>query len=73
MTRKTHPKQFKTVAEAMKAKGLTDQKLADEVGCDRTWITRVRQGMKLKTLRTPLRISRVLNVPVEALAEPDAA
>lgn len=73
MTRKAHPKQFTTVAQAMKELGFTDQKLADAVGCDRTWITRMRQGMKLKTLRTPLRISRVLNVPIEALADKDAA
>lgn len=73
MARKTHSKRFSTVAEAMREMGLTDQKLADAVGCDRTWITRVRQGMKLKTLRTPLRICRALNVPIEALAEKDAA
>lgn len=73
MTRKTHPKRFRTVAEAMKELGFTDQRLADAVGCDRTWITRVRQGMKLKTLGTPLRISRILNVPIEALADKDAA
>lgn len=73
MTRKAHPKQFKTVAEAMKAKGFTDQKLADAVGCDRTWITRVRQGMKLKTLATPIKIARVLNVPIEVLSDLNAA
>lgn len=73
MTRKTHPKQFRTVAEAMRALGYTDQRLADEVKCDRTWITRVRRGMKLKTLRTPIRISRALGVPIEALADKDAA
>jgi transcriptional regulator with XRE-family HTH domain len=73
MVRKAHPKQFKTVAEAMKALGYTDQKLADAVRCDRTWITRVRRGMKLKTLTTPIRIAKALNVPIEALAELDAA
>jgi len=73
MKRKTHPKQFQTVAEAMKALGLTDQKAADLAQCDRTWITRLRGGMKLKALNTPLRISRVLNVPVEALADQSAA
>ena len=73
MTRKTHPKQFKTVAEAMLALGYTDQRLADEVGCDRTWITRIRQGRKLPTLRHPIRIARALNVPIEALADKDAA
>lgn len=73
MTRKAHPKQFKTVAEAMKAKGFTDQKLADEVQCDRTWITRLRRGMKLKTLSTPIKIARVLNVPIEVLSDQNAA
>ena len=57
----------------MKALHFTDQKLADEVGCDRTWITRIRGGEKLKTLRTPLRICRVLNVPIESLIDSDAA
>lgn len=73
MTRKTHPKQFRTVAEAMRELGFTDQKLADEVGCDRTWITRIRQGRALPTLRNPIRIARLLNVPIEALAGKDAA
>lgn len=73
MTRKTHQKQFRSVAEAMRALGYTDQRLADEVKCDRTWITRVRRGHALKTLRVPIRIARALNVPIEALAGKDAA
>jgi DNA-binding XRE family transcriptional regulator len=73
MQRKTHSKQFKSVAEAMRELGYTDQKLADAVRCDRTWITRIRRGKKLPTLRTPIRICRVLNVPIEALADKDAA
>lgn len=73
MARHKHPAQFKTVAEAMKALGLTDQKLADTVGCDRTWITRIRGGEKIVSLKTPIRICRALNVPIEALADTDAA
>lgn len=73
MTRKTHTRQFRSVAEAMGELGLTDQKLADAVGCDRTWITRIRRGRALKTLRNPIRIARLLNVPIEALAGKDAA
>lgn len=65
--------QFKTVAEAMRAMGLTDEKVARAVGCDRTWITRIRGGEKLSSLRTPIRICRMLNVPIEALADQDAA
>jgi transcriptional regulator with XRE-family HTH domain len=73
MTRKAHPKQFKTVAEAMSALGYTDQQAADIAKCDRTWITRIRRGKKLKALSTPLRIAKALRVPIEALADSDAA
>lgn len=51
--------------------GLTDQQVADEVGCDRTWILRIRGGWKLESLRVPVRICRFLNVPIEALAPRD--
>lgn len=73
MARQKSNPQFKTVAEAMKALGLTDQKVADAVGCDRTWITRIRGGEKLSSLKTPIRICRMLGVPIEALADTDAA
>ena len=73
MTRKAHPKQFKSVAEAMKALGLTDQQAADLAQVDRTWITRIRRGMKLRALTTPIRIAKALRVPIEALADKDAA
>lgn len=74
MTRKTHRSRInKVVADAMKARNLTDQKLADAAGCDRTWVTRIRRGQKLKTLSTPIRIARILNVPIEVLADVDAA
>jgi len=73
MARHKHTPQYKTVAEALRALGLTHEKAAAEVGCDRTWITRLRGGMKLKTLGTPIRISRVLGVPIEALADRDVA
>jgi transcriptional regulator with XRE-family HTH domain len=73
MMRKTQPKLNKVVAEAMKARNLTDQKLADAAKCDRTWVTRIRRGMKLRTLSTPIRIARILDIPIESLADTDAA
>jgi transcriptional regulator with XRE-family HTH domain len=73
MTRKAHPKQFKTVAEALAGMGLTHQEAAELAKVDRTWITRLSHGMKLKALNTPLRIAKALNVPIEALADQDAA
>ena len=73
MKRSTHPKRFNTVAEAMRAKGLTDQQLADIVQCDRSWITRLRQGHPIRSLRTPLRVAEVLEVPVAVLYRSDVA
>jgi transcriptional regulator with XRE-family HTH domain len=74
MGRTTHitPK-YKTVAEAMKALALTDQSVADSVGCDRSWITKVRRGEKVASLRLPIKIARHLKVPVESLGDVDAA
>jgi transcriptional regulator with XRE-family HTH domain len=74
MGRKTHtPPKFKTVAEAMAALGLTDQAVADDVQCDRSWITKVRRGEKVASLRLPIKIARRLSVPVESLSDVDAA
>lgn len=73
MARQKHQTQFKTVAEALRALGYTHEKAAAEIGCDRTWITRLANGEKISSLRIPLRICRTLNVPIEALADVDAA
>ena len=71
MARQRNNSHIRTVAQAMKEMGLTDQQVADEVGCDRTWILRIRGGWKLESLRVPVRICRFLNVPIEALAPRD--
>ncbi len=74
MGRKTNTSaKYKTVAEAMAAQGLTDQKAADIVKCSRSWMTRIRGGEKIATLALPLRIAKRLGVPVESLADSDAA
>jgi len=73
MMRKTHGKQFDSVSEALAVLGLTHQAAADIAKVDRTLITRLSRGMKLKALATPLRISRALNVRIEGLAGKDAA
>lgn len=68
-----HGTQFRSVADAMRALDLTDAEVAKIVGCDRSRITRIRGGEKFACLRTPLRISRTLRVPIENLADSDAA
>ena len=74
MTRKPqHHKIFPSVADAMKALNLTDAEVAKVVGCDRSRITRIRGGEKFASLRMPLLLSRVLRVPIECLADQDAA
>lgn len=74
MRRNTHkPLQFKSVAEAMDALGLTDAEVAAEMGCDRTWITKLRNGTKLACLARPLKIAKRLNVPIELLSDINAA
>lgn len=63
----------KIMAQAMKERGLTDERLAKAVDCDRTYITRLRGGETIKSLRIPVRICRVLNVPIETLADKNVA
>lgn len=73
MARQKHTPQYKTVAEALRALGYTHQQAAGIIGCDRTWITRLANGEKIVSLKIPLRICRTLGVPIEALADQDAA
>lgn len=64
---------FQTIAEAMAALGLTDQAVADATGYSRSRITRLRGGEKIATLSQPLKLCKRLGVPVESLADADAA
>lgn len=64
---------FKSVAEWMAFHGHTDQSAADLLGLDRTEVLRLRRGKKYRSLRTPLRVSRMTRVPIENLAATDAA
>ncbi len=74
MGRKTNDTtKYKTVAEAMSALGLTDQAVADDTGYSRSRITRLRGGEKIATLTLPARLCKRLGVPLESLADADAA
>lgn len=55
-----------TIREAMKAKGLTDQALADRVGVHRAHITRIRQGERQPSLPLALKLSAQLGLKVDA-------
>ena len=74
MGRKTNDtKKFKSMAEAMAALDLTDQAVADATGYSRSRITRLRGGEKIARLSQPLRLCKLLGVPVESLSDADAA
>lgn len=71
---KAHDKQqFKSVAEFMRASGLTDEALAKLLDIDRSEATRLRLGRTYRSLIKPLRISRTCGVPIENLAPSKAA
>lgn len=74
MRRNTHKRlQFRSVAEAMDALGLTDAEVAQDCGVDRTWITKLRRGQKLACLARPLKIAKRLNMRIEYLSDDNAA
>lgn len=58
------------LAELMNAKGLTDAVLADKVGCDRSMITKLRNGGAVPSLPLALAISAETGVNVADLVPP---
>lgn len=73
MAKSSDTKEFKSVAEFMKASGLNDADLAKLLDVDRTEVTKLRNGRTYRSLIKPLRISRLCKVPIERLAPPTAA
>lgn len=73
MRTKTNDKQFNSVAEFMAQSGLTDGDLAKLLDCDRSEATKLRLGRLFRSLRKPLKVSRVCRVPIEKLAPPISA
>lgn len=74
MGRTAHRKpRFRTVADAMAALDMTDAQVAEYVGCDRSRITRIRQGEPFLSLALPLKLVRLLRVPIESLYDETAA
>lgn len=54
------------ISEAIATKGLTDAKLAEQVGCDRSMITKIRAGTVTPSLPLALKLSAALSIPVSA-------
>lgn len=73
MSKAQDKKEFESVAEFMKAVGMTDNELAEYLDVDRSEAVRLRQGRKFRSLIKPLRIAKKCKVPIERLAPPAAA
>jgi DNA-binding XRE family transcriptional regulator len=55
------------LADLVRASGKTDEQLAREVGCSRSMFTKIRLGRATPSLPLAVKISRAVDVPVEAL------
>jgi len=73
MAKSSDDKKFQSVADFMRASGLTDAELAKLLDIDRSEATRLRLGRTYRSLIKPLRISKLCKVPIEALAPSKAA
>lgn len=56
-----------TLAEFLSRTEMTDAKLAERVGCDRSMITKIRSGKATPSLKLAIAISQQTGVPIEAL------
>lgn len=70
---KAHDAKFASVAEFVKATGMSDAELAEYLDVDRTEALRIRQGRTYRSLIKPMRVSRKCKVPIENLLPPNAA
>jgi transcriptional regulator with XRE-family HTH domain len=66
-------KKFDSVAEFMRASGMTDTELAKYLDVDRSEAVRLRRGRKYRSLVKPLMVSKKCKVPIERLAPTNAA
>lgn len=73
MPRAHTKQQFSSVADFMRASGLSDADLAKLLDIDRSEATRLRLGRTYRSLIKPLRIAKVCGVPIEHLAPSKAA
>ena len=64
---------FGSVAEFMRATGMSDTELAEYLDVDRSEAVRLRQGRTYRSLLKPLKVSKKCKVPIEKLAPSNAA
>lgn len=54
-----------TLHDYMDGKGITDAALAGKVGCDRSYITQIRNGRRRPSLAMALKLKKATGLPVE--------
>lgn len=72
-TKRTLKPKYRSVADFAAKKHLRDWELAIMLGVGRSQATKLRRGKKYRSLVEPLKVSRVCDIPIEALAPSEAA
>lgn len=67
MAKTSEKPQYESVAEFMRASGLGDEDLAKLLDVDRSQATKLRLGHKYRSLRGPMKVSKMCKVPIERL------
>ncbi len=72
-TKRTPNPKYRSVADFANKKGLRDWELAILLGVVRSQASKLRRGKKYRSLVEPLKVARVCDIPIEALAPSEAA
>jgi len=73
MTKRTARPKYKSVAEFAEKRNLRDWQLAELLGVDRSQATKLRRGKRYRSLVEPLKVAKLCDIPIEALAPSEAA
>ena len=61
------------ISSKMEALNLTDAKLAADVGCERSMITKLKLGKATASLPLAIRLSKALDLPPDTFVKSEAA
>lgn len=73
VTKRIHKPKYKSVADFAAKQNLRDWQLAQLLGISRSLATKLRLGRGYRSLREPLKVAKVCDIPIEALAPSEAA
>jgi transcriptional regulator with XRE-family HTH domain len=72
-TKRAQRPKYRSVAEFAAKRNLRDWELAIMLGVGRSQATKLRRGKKYRSLTEPLKVAKVCDIPIEALAPSEAA